>query len=255
MKKILSLLLAVLMIVPLFTQISVFGANTEITLEQTKKIYPNIKHVDTYYYGDVSAYGNASKEYKCYRVSDCQYLFFKKQGGTELLVQDKAIVDALINTAMANFYEEDNSSLATALSSIDNWEEVVEGDTINKTVNYIGTLLSKVGGILTISKFAGLEMTAKELAKTVIEESLDEVASRCINLENIAANFQSALLVEFIKEMNKCAVNIEAIDSVTNILLDKNANKALKTTVVTQRFREYADKLEYYNKMVLLLWP
>ena len=64
-------MLAILMIVPLFAQISAYAANNNITLEQVKKYYPKMGYVDTYYNGGKEAYGDSTKAYKCYYSGQC----------------------------------------------------------------------------------------------------------------------------------------------------------------------------------------
>lgn len=259
MKRILSFLLAIVMIVPVFGQIQVGAASTGITLDQVKEIYPDITYVDTFYDGTAADdYGNIAKAYHCYKVADFQYLFFK--GNT--LVEDKQLHNMLCNVAMLNFYKEDLVSLSDHLSIAANWKEAIEGDLLNRAVNEIGTLLAKVGGKLTDvylgASLAGekaAEMGAKELAKIILEEGSDALVKRCINIELLLANFQSLLLVEFLDEMEKASVGVTAVDSAINdILMPELSEKAKKTTHAAQSFRENADKLELYSNMINLLW-
>lgn len=254
MKKILSLLLVIMMIVPLFAQLSVYAANDEITLAQVKKVYPNIEYVDTYYYGDINNYGKAANAYKCYRIATQQYVFLHEKNNVEILVQDQTIINALLNVALLNNYKTDDTPLALALACTDNWKSVVDSDALNKIVAYIGERLSKIGGILTVSECAGVKMAAKELATRVAEETMEDLVSRCKNLDGLAANFQSRMLTQLIEEMNKCAINIRAVDSVSG-LLDKNMEKARKTTFAGEKFKAYADMLERDNQMTSALWP
>lgn len=253
MKKILSLLLVVMMIVPLFAQLPIYAANDEITLAQVKKVYPNIEYVDTYYYGDINNYGKAANAYKCYRIIAQQYVFLHEKNNVEILVQDQTIINALLNVAMLNNYKTDDTALASALAHTDNWKSVVESDALNKIVAYIGERLSKIGGILTVAECAGVNMAANELAKTIAKETAEDLVSRCKNLDGLAANFQSRLLTHLIEEMNKCAINIRAVDSVSG-LLDKNMEKARKTTFAGEKFKAYADLLERDNQMTNALW-
>ena len=94
MKKFLSLILAVLMLVPLFAQMQVGAAGSTITLEQVKKVYPNMGYVDTYYYGGKEAYGDSSKAYTCYylenSITSTGICFFKNNA---LVTDEKTIKD------------------------------------------------------------------------------------------------------------------------------------------------------------------
>jgi len=208
MKKILSLILALLMFMSAFP-LFVFAED---------EIPEGYSYVATYYYDkdnpySTSVHGNTDYLYTCYDTLDDVTDFYKCifiHNGK--VVKDEAVIEALAKMYLANNWKKQPGAVDN-VNKAKIFIEISDDLKLNSFIDGIATLASECLGKLTSIYFTGgSSTTGTEILKVIANQIVDDLKESLFDVSNIISELHLTMLHKTADKMEDCLSQIRAMN-------------------------------------------